>query len=676
MGQFEREPHFPVTHLVTLTGPGGTGKTRLALATGQALLDSFPDGVFFVDLSATTDPDLVVPSIAQALSLRETPGRSLTGTLTDHLAGKEMLLVLDNLEQVIAAAPDIASLLSSAPRLKVLASSREPLRVAGERELVLAPLSLPGPTASPQDIAAAAAVQLFLARAQEVVPGFDVTTEDAPTVAEICRRLDGLPLALELAAARVKVLSLAALNDRLVQGLKVLTSTRRDATERQRTLKGAIAWSYDLLTQDEQTLFRRLGIFAGGFSLEAAEQVCDGGDLDTDVLDALSSLVDKSLMRTDDLRERFSMLETIREFALEQLEDSGEADEIRRAHAEFFRALAAESYPAFAGAHQLATLAVLRREQENLRAALEWATGAQSWIALDLCSNLWPFWRIDGQVAEGRKWLERSLQVSDAPPIVRARALRGLSVIAERQHDYESARAAAVEAMVLFEQRQDEAGVARCLEMLASLAEEVGDYDEAVRHYSRTREISEKLGNRHGVAVTVANLANVALLRQDYDAALDLIRKSKQLFAEQGDIDGMAVSSLNEGLALLGSGRPSESRPCLRRALANAKQLDHKELMATALEGLAAEGTLTGDAERAALLLGAASHFRSDENTLRDRLEERLYEEALRRVRQALVAHEFDRLFRDGRRQATETVVAEAKSSYSNPSVDAKTTRD
>ena len=197
--------------------------------------------------------------------------------------------------------------------------------------------------------------------------------------------------------------------------------------------------------------------------------------------------------------------------------------------------------------------------------------------------------------------------------------------------------------------------------MLASLAEEVGDYDEAVRHYSRTREISEKLGNRHGVAATVANLANVALLRQDYDAALDLIRKSKQLFAEQGDIDGMAVSSLNEGLALLGSGRPSESRPCLRRALANAKQLDHKELMATALEGLAAEGALTGDAERAALLLGAASHFRSDENTLRDRLEERLYDEALRGVRQALVAHEFDRLFRDGRRQATETVVAEAK---------------
>jgi tetratricopeptide (TPR) repeat protein len=379
------------------------------------------------------------------------------------------------------------------------------------------------------------------------------------------------------------------------------------------------------------------------------------------VLEALSSLVDKSLVRTDEAKERFSLLQTIGGFAAQTLEDSGEAENVKRAHAEFFRALAAESYPAFAGAHQLSTLGLLRREQENLRAALEWATGAQSWIALDLCSNLWPLWRIDGQVAEGRKWLERSLQVSDAPPIVRARALRGLSVIAEMHHDYERAGAAAVEAMGLFEQRQDEAGVARCLEMLASLAEEVGDYDEAVRHYSRTREISEKLGNRHGVAATVANLANVALLRQDYDTALELILESKQLFAEQADIDGMAVASLNEGLAFLGSGRPSESRPCLRRALALAEQLHHKELMATALEGLAAEGALTGDAERAARLLGAASNFRSDENALRDSLEERLYEEALRRVRQALVAHEFDRLFRDGRRQATETVVAEAK---------------
>jgi predicted ATPase len=272
--------------------------------------------------------------------------------------GKRILLILDNLEQVIDAAPDIASLLTGAPELKVLATSREPLRVAGEKELPLPPLSLPGPTDAPDDITASPAVELFVARARDVDPGFDLTPQEAPTVAAICRRLDGLPLAIELAAARVKVLSLSALNDRLGRGLKVLSSGRRDASDRQRTLRGAIAWSYDLLTPDEQTLFRRLGVFAGGFTLAAAETVCDRGDLDTDVLDGLASLVDKSLVRADELRERFTLLETIREFSLEKLEESGEAEETQKGARRVFPYAGGGEPP---GSHRYGSGAVARR---------------------------------------------------------------------------------------------------------------------------------------------------------------------------------------------------------------------------------------------------------------------------------------------------------------------------
>ena len=296
--------------LVTLTGPGGTGKTRLALAMGAELLSSFADGVFFTDLSALTDADLVIPHIAATLSLRETPGRSLTETLTEHLSSKQMLLITDNLEQVIDAAPDIATLLTDAPALKVLATSREALRVTGERVMSLSPLALPDTDDDTvDDIARSPAVALFTERARAVKAGFSLTQDNASDVAAICRRLDGLPLAIELAAARVNLLSPSSLLSRLDRGLKVLSSGRRDASQRQRTLRAAIAWSYDLLSADEQRLFRRLGVFAGGFSLEAADQVCDRGDLDTDVLDGLASLVDKSLVRTvEGQDDRFFML--------------------------------------------------------------------------------------------------------------------------------------------------------------------------------------------------------------------------------------------------------------------------------------------------------------------------------------------------------------------------------
>jgi len=313
--------------VVTLVGPGGTGKTRVALAVGAELLSVLADGVFFVDLSALSDVSLVVPGIAQALSLREAPGRSLTETLGDYLSSKEMVLILDNFEQVMDAAGEVSALVGSSSSLKVVVTSREALRIEGEREFPLHPLALPSSEGEVGEILASPAVELFVARARAVLPGLRVNGEDARHVATICRRLDGLPLAIELAAARVKVLTLSSLASRLENSLGVLGTGRRDASDRQRTLTGAIAWSYELLDEDEQRLFARLGVFAGGWSLEAAEAVCDRGDSALDVLDGIASLVDKNLVRVVEGDDgRFSMLETIREFAIEKLLESDEAE--------------------------------------------------------------------------------------------------------------------------------------------------------------------------------------------------------------------------------------------------------------------------------------------------------------------------------------------------------------
>ncbi|MCA1702974.1 MAG: hypothetical protein LC808_06765, partial [Actinobacteria bacterium] len=649
--------------LVTLTGPGGTGKTRLAVATGAELLDSFADGVFFVDLSATTDASLVLAHIAQSLSLKETPGRSLADTLTDHLAAKEILLILDNLEQVIDAAQDIAALLTSAAGLKVLATSREALRIAGERVFSVAPLEAP-----PQDqqdleeLGRYPAVALFTERARAAKADFSLTQDNATDVAAICRRLDGLPLAIELAAARVSLLSPSALLARLDKGLKLLTSGRRDAAERQRTLRAAIEWSYGLLTEDEQTLFRRLGVFAGGWTLEAAEAVCDRGDLDADVLAGLASLVDKSLVRVGEHdEERFSMLETIREFAAEKLEESGEAKATRRAHAEFFRSLAEQSYAGLAGPRQVSTLQHLRREGANFRIALRWASAAEPQISLHLCSNLWRFWRIEGQLAEGRDRLEKTLDVADAPSAIRARALRGLSVIAEIQHDHPTARLAAHEAMTLFDELGDEGGIARCLEIIAGLSEEEGDLEGAAIGYSRTKEIYERIGDEHGVAVALGNLANVPLLREDDESALELTRASLELYERQGDVEGKASSLLNRGLALLGSSTPYRSRPSFRHALARAVELHHTHLVIVALEGLAAEASMANRLERAGRLLGAANQLRSDEQVPRDSLEQRFYVDTLRRLRERFDPHDLDGLFGEGCHRVTDIVISEAR---------------
>lgn len=442
--------------LLTLTGPGGTGKTRLAVAVAERLASVFPDGVTFVPLAPLTDPALVISAIADTLGVRESLGQPLIAAITAYLREKRLLLILDNFEHLLPSAPQVIELLGGCRWLTVLVTSRVRLRLSGEREVPVPPLALQA-TASPYggaDIAQAPAVQLFVARAQDARADFALTNINAPDVAEICRRLDGLPLALELAAARCKILPPAALLARLDPRLPLLTGGAQDLPERQQTLRGTIAWSHDLLSEEERILFRRLGVFAGGWTLQAAEAVANGeGGLD--VFEELTSLVDKSLVRVAenvDDEPRFTMLETIREFALECLAgDLDEAQAMRRAHAQYFADHAITAWDDLTVGVPRAVRWV-RAEEANLRTTLAYLLEANDVeTSLRLVNSMSDYWIASGgQFTEARSWLDRALgQGANATPAAQAWALCGLSVLAGFQGDWVAGRQAATEGLAL-----------------------------------------------------------------------------------------------------------------------------------------------------------------------------------------------------------------------------------
>jgi predicted ATPase/class 3 adenylate cyclase len=595
------------TSLVTLVGPGGTGKTSVATTLGQELLTSFADGVFFVDLSALTDAVLVIPALAQALALRETPGRTLQQSLIEHLSSKDMLVIVDNFEQVMDAAPEVSDLVTHAPSLKVVVTSREALRIKGEQVFSLAPLELPSRDQDDlTEVARSPAVALFTDRARAVKADFTLNTDNASDVAAICRRLDGLPLALELAAARVNLLSPSSLLSRLDHGLKVLTSGRRDAAQRQRTLKGTIEWSYGLLSQDEQRLFRCLGVFAGGFSLEAAEAVCDRGDLATDVLDGFASLVAKSLVRAAGDQERFSMLETIREFALEMLDASGEAEEIRLAHVEFFLTMANAAYSVPRGQEEETHyLDRLEDNHDNLRSAVSWAIGAQPDLGLGLAASLGRYWYVRGYLREGRAWLEKALANSDKGVTSdRANASRYLAVMCSVQGDREGARIAATVSRDLYESLGDEAGVARALDILAQALEDGGDLAAARATYGQALESYERAGDERGAASARGNLGMLLLLMEEASEARIVISQSLRTFESVDDKEGVATSLLNLAWVALASGSTVEARALMYKSVRLVRDLRHSDLIHSCLEGLAALAVAEGRPDRGAMLLG------------------------------------------------------------------------
>jgi len=477
----------PDVRLLTLTGPGGAGKSRLALQAAADLLDDFADGAFFVGLAGIADPLLVLPTIAQALGLKETGGLPPEDALERFLHDRELLLVLDNLEHLLEASPEISDLVLSAPSVKAILSSRAPLRVSAEREY-------PVPELVDRD-----AVALFNERARAIKPDFRLDG-DAPTVAQICSRLDGLPLAIELAAARAKVLSPTALLERLDRRLAVLTGGARDVPDRQRTLRDTIAWSYELLDETEQRLFSRLAVFVGGFTLVAAEQVCDA-DLDT-----IASLVEKSLVRQGE--ERFRMLETIREFALERLEESGERDHIRRRHLEVLLEPARHK-ESTADRQAPEWLERLEVEHDNFRAALQVSRGLDDpRLELRLASSLADFWEHQGHLTEG---LERIREALDRDPDGlaedRGPALLWGTMIALKQGDLETAQQLADKKKQLHTSLEDESGVARSVNLLGSVATADGRYDEARALLEQAKSIHERLGDEAAVVAPQSRVA-------------------------------------------------------------------------------------------------------------------------------------------------------------------------
>jgi predicted ATPase/class 3 adenylate cyclase len=644
----------PDVRLLTLTGPGGTGKTRLGLQAAAELMDEFESGTFFVPLAPITDPTLVAPTIARALDL-ETGDRTPEELLRDYLRDKQTLLLLDNFEQVLGAAPLVANLLSTVPNLKALTTSRIPLRLYGEYVFPVPPLEVPDPKRpqSLEQVTQYAAVRLFIERARATKADFTLASDNAPAVAEICARLDGLPLAIELAAARIKLLPPRAMLDRLGDRLKLLTGGARNLPERQRTLRGAIEWSYELLDAGEKTLFARLAVFSGGCTLEAMEAICDAErELPLDILEGASSLLDKSLLRQDEGAEdepRFVMLETIHEYARERLDKSGEAEEIRRLHAEYFLALAEQGESELRGPEEAKWLEHLEIEHDNMRAALSWTLESEeAERGLRLAGALWRFWWMRGYYDEGRRWLEEALAKDSRTSAARAKALEAVGWLADEQGDIDRAVAAAEEglslsagaeiidatpflrtlgsaayvrgdheraaqlydeSLALSREARDERGVASSLLQLGNVLSDRGDHDKAKRFYEEALALSRKLDDNALLTSSLISAGAEFLLQGDHERGAVLNQEAARLLRERGNRGSLQYALDNLGWAALMRGNLQQAESLHEESLELSWELGDKLVAAESLEGLACSAA-TGEEERVARLFGAAETLR------------------------------------------------------------------
>jgi predicted ATPase len=632
------------------------------------LLDDFPDGTFFVPLATLTEAELFLPAVAETLGVRESGEQPLGETLKDYLSERRLLLLLDNFEQVLGAAPAVTELLAGAPGLKVLATSRAPLGLYGEHEFPVPPLTLPDLRHPPplERLTQYEAVGLFVERARALKPDFKVTNESAPAVAEICVRLDGLPLAIELAAARIKMLPPKAMLQRLTSRLKLLTGGARDLPERQRTLRGTIEWSHALLDEGEQLLFARLAVFSGGRTLEAIEAICDAeGDLPVEAFEGVSSLVDKSLLRQEEgpnEEPRFVMLETIHEFAREKLGESAEAEEIKRVHAQYFLALVEEAYPELKGPDQLEWLERLEAEHDNMRAALTWALERiEVEVALRMGGALSWFWSVRGYQSEGRRWLEEALAMDGrGSPEVRAMALAGAGVLAEEQGDLDRAKEACQEGLELLANEAREASEAKlnlleCLGWVACLREE---YGQARELYEESLALSREMSDTWWLANSLSNLASVSGFRGDSERASELYEQSMELFREQRDKQHLAYCLNNLAMVVCSQGDLRRAAQLTEESVALQRELGTRgsvsmglcnlgwiallqddlgraadlyrgslslswdsglnPLVQSALEGFACVAGAHGGVERAARLWGAAQALHETKNIPRD----------------------------------------------------------
>jgi predicted ATPase/ribosome-binding protein aMBF1 (putative translation factor) len=621
--------------LLTLTGPGGVGKTRLALEVAGHSRDAFPDGISFVPLASLRDAALFPSVLAETLGIKEVAGQALLETLTRYLQDRQVLLVLDNFEHLPTAAPVVGELVGRCPQLTVLVTSRAPLRLGGERQFPVPPLPLPdtAPQSPADSLEPSPAVELFRQRAQAVLPIFELSATNAAIVARICRRLDGLPLAIELAAARVKLFSPRALLARLDRGLQLLTGGARDLPERQQTLRDTVAWSYDLLDPAERASFRRLGVFAGGWGLEAAEAICGPAEdewVQSNVLETLASLVDNSLLvsrsesnvrQEEDEQPRFTMLETIREYALERLVSEGEAEEAHRKHAGYYVELAEVESKRWNEAKWGSQFTRIAKEHDNLKAALGWAvqnrqveTGARLAIAL------WWFWIERGYLSDAHRWTEALLELDRAespagaglPARTKAYLIQVSGILAMAQGDHDRAAALHEEGLKVYREMGHKKGESASLRELGFVAYERGDYERAVRLQEHSLALAREFASTFSIAWSLRALADAARGQGDLGRARTLLEEGLTLARSTQHAWGIVRTLASLGSVACDAGEYARAWGLYEEGLELAWRTGLYHPVLLCLEGLARVALAQGRMERAAWLIGAAAALRED----------------------------------------------------------------
>ena len=654
------------TRLLSLTGAGGAGKTRLSVQVGADLLEQFVDGVWLVELAALRDPALVTQAVASALSVREEPGRPLLTTLVDHLRHKQILLILDNCEHVVEPSAELADrLLRNCLGVRILVTTRQALGVPGETTWRMPSLALPRLNELPpiDRLTEYEALRLFVERAKTARPGFTVTRENAPAILEICYRLDAAPLALELAAARVKVLSVEQIAGRLGDRFGLLTGGSRTLLPRQQTLRALVDWSYDLLDEDERALWRRLSVFVSGFGLPAAEAVCADDDIQSyAVLDLLTQLLDKSLVVAEEVGHegRYRLLETIRHYGLERLDGAGETAATHRRHARHFMTLAEDAETELRGPRQVAWLDRLEREHDNLRAAMRWALENEATdIAMRLAAALWRFWWVRGHLSEGQRWLDAALAKSGIAPLpLRAKLLDGAGTLAWVRGDYDRAATLYQESLTLFTQLGDKRGIALSLSGLGNVASVRGDYANARTQYEESLALRRSLGHTWGIATSLNNLGILAHGQGDYARAAELAAESLDLFRDLGHTLGVAQALANLGMVAREQGNYPRAAALANESLGLLRQQAAKADVPQCLEILAAVAVAQDEPERAARLFGAAEALREATGAVLSPPERAVTTRFVSMTREHFTAEEFAAAWAAGRGLAFDQAIA------------------
>ncbi len=688
--------------LISLVGPPGIGKTRLALACADELLDHFDDGVYFVALAPVQDADLVAPAITRALGVEEITGQSYLKALTDYLVGKRLLLLLDNFEQVVGAAPLVAEMLTTCPWLYVLVTSRASLHMRAERQFRVAPLALPSLASKddPKRLLESPAIQLFVDRALSVEPSFSLSRDNGSAIAQVCWRLDGIPLAIELAAARVRVLSVAQIGERLNDRFNLLTGGSRTALPQHKTLRATMDWSHQLLGEQERILLRRLSVFAGGFTTEVLEAICASEGLE--ILDSLSELIDQSLVTTEatGAAPRNYLLETVRQYAQEKLMESGEIERLRARHCDFFLKLAERAEAHLHGAQQLEWIDKLEAEHENILAGLDWLmTFGDAERGLRFAGALWNFWYMRGYWTRGRDQFSRVLALPGAGvrSLLRAKALNGAGYLALRQDDCpvalkyfeesleiansvgdEQESAYAMQGLGLYYRRRGEFtraydyftqtmesfrkldiqwGMATALTHLGAITADHGNYTQAQSYYEASLPIFRALGDQQNVARALGDLGEIASFRGDYPTARTQCEKSLAIYRESKDKPGVAFQLHTLGYIALRQGDYAEACTRFAECLTLYAELKRKQMIAEVFIGLASVATAEKVPQQAARLLGAGQALLDAQGIQIGVAIRAVYERGIAAAREQLDESSFNAAWNEGKAMTMEQAI-------------------